>query len=304
MELFASAMIIISYIGWVSAQVVALGLIFEILTTGTSLDVISQMQWSIIGGAIVLLYTFFGGMWSVAITDFMQMIIIFIGLLVATFFVAYLPGADGVGNIISHAIANNKFDIFPNGISFTTTIGVIAAVLTMGFGSIPQQDVFQRVLSANNAKNASRGGIIGGSLYILIAFLPIMLGYSALLVAPEIISNTSDTQHILPTLILEKTPVFVQIFFFGALLSAIMSTASGTLLAPSALFVENILHPFFPKLSDKKLLFYTRLTVFGFFMIIIAFVMYKYHNEEANIFHMVENAYKIILVGAFVPLAM
>lgn len=302
-ELAASAMVIISYIGWVSAQIVALGLIFEILTSWTGLDFITQMQWSIIGGAIVLFYTFFGGMWSVAITDFMQMIIIFIGLIVATFFVTSLPGADGVGNVITHAIENNKFAIFPEWISLTNIIGVIAALLTMWFWSIPQQDVFQRVLSANNTKNASRGGIVGGSLYIIIAFLPILLGYSAIMVAPELL-NLSDTQHILPTLILEKTPIVVQIFFFGALLSAIMSTASGTLLAPSALFIENILHPFFPKISDKKVLLLTRITVVLFFVIIIGFVVYKYHNEEANIFQMVENAYKITLAGAFVPLAL
>jgi Na+/proline symporter len=83
--------------------------------------------------------------------------------------------------------------------------------------------------------------------------------------------------------------------FFGALLSAIMSTASGTLLAPSALFAENILKPFLPGISDKKLLFVTRSSVFGFFFIIMSFVWYKYQNSEANIFSMVENAYKITL---------
>lgn len=174
----------------------------------------------------------------------------------------------------------------------------------MGFGSIPQQDVFQRVLSANSANNARLGGIVGGSLYIIIAFLPIMLGYATLLVAPDIIANASDTQRVLPTLILEHTPVFIQVVFFGALLSAIMSTASGTLLAPSALFMENILRPFLGKISDKKALLYTRITVGIFFLIIIGFVMYKYHHSEANIFEMVENAYKVTLAGAFVPLVM
>lgn len=112
-EIAASVMIIVSYIGWVSAQIVALGLIFDILTVGSSLDFISQLEWSIIGGTIVLFYTFFGGMWSVAMTDFVQMIIIIIGLIISTIFVAGLPGADGVGNIISHAMEAGKFNIFP-----------------------------------------------------------------------------------------------------------------------------------------------------------------------------------------------
>lgn len=58
-ELLASIMIIVSYIGWVSAQVVALGLIGDILTEGSLLSDITQMQWSLIGGLIVLVYTFF-----------------------------------------------------------------------------------------------------------------------------------------------------------------------------------------------------------------------------------------------------
>lgn len=180
-------------------------------------------------------------------------------------------------------------------------IAILSAVLTMGFGSIPQQDVFQRVLSANSEKNAGRGGVIGGSLYIVFAFVPIMLGYAAYMIAPELM-GTEDTQRVLPTLILEKTPLFMQVMFFGALLSAIMSTASGTLLAPSALFAENIMKPFLPHITRPKLLLLTRLSVFGTFLIIMSFVAYKYAHDEARIFSMVESAYKITLAGAFVPL--
>jgi Na+/proline symporter len=92
------------------------------------------------------------------------------------------------------------------------------------------------------------------------AFLPIMLGYAAYLVQPELFSRITDTQLILPTLILESTPVFVQIMFFGALISAIMSTASATLLAPSALFTQNILKPFI-QVQEKDLLKLTRFVV-------------------------------------------
>ncbi len=80
-----------------------------------------------------------------------------------------------MANVISEAYGAGKFDLFPDGFSITAIISILAAVLTMGFGSIPQQDVFQRVLSAKNREDSKRGGIIGGSLYIIIAFLPIML---------------------------------------------------------------------------------------------------------------------------------
>jgi solute:Na+ symporter, SSS family len=200
-------------------------------------------------------------MWSVALTDFFQMIIIVVGMVIATFYVASLSGAGSISTVFSTALADGKFDLLPDGISISAIVAILVAVLTMGFGSIPQQDVFQRVLSADSSKNAKRGGIIGGSLYIVIAFLPIMLGYAAFMVAPELVSGTDDTQRVLPALILEVTPLFVQVMFFGALLSAIMSTASGTLLAPAALFMENILRPALPHISDKKALFLTRASV-------------------------------------------
>lgn len=302
-ELLASIMIIVSYIWWVSAQIVALGLIFDILTEGSALDVMSQMQWSIVGGIIVLIYTFFWWMWSVALTDFFQMIIIVIGMTIAAFYVVDLPGAGWAASVIREASLAGKFNLFPNGFSISALIAILVAVLTMWFWSIPQQDVFQRVLSANSKENAKRWGIIGGSLYIVVAFLPIMLGFASFIIAPYLVTGTDHTQKVLPSLILEATPIFVQVMFFGALLSAIMSTASGTLLAPSVLFMENILRPALPEMSDRKALLLTRSTVIGFFIIIISFVVYKYNQEEAEIFTMVENAYKITLAGAFVPLA-
>lgn len=301
-EVFASIMIIVSYIGWVSAQIVALGLIFDILTEWSQFAAITQAEWSFIGGGIVLFYTIFWGMWSVAMTDFFQMIIIVVWLFIAMIYVG--DKAGGVTNVISLASSEGRFNIFPEWVSIPAIIAALAAMLTLGFWSIPQQDVFQRTLSANSEKNAGRGVVIGGSLYIIVAFVPILLGYAAFIVAPDLVSKyiETDSQHILPELILTQTPLFVQVMFFGALLSAIMSTASGTLLAPSALFAENILKPFLPGISDKKLLFVTRSSVFGFFFIIMSFVWYKYQNSEANIFSMVENAYKITLAWALVPL--
>src|SRR5690606_4391716 len=108
------------------------------------------------------------------------------------------------------------------------------------------------------------------------------------------------TGHVLPTLILERAPQLAQILFFGALLSAIMSTASATLLAPSITVVENILRQFVD-LNDKQQLFATRATVFVF---TIAVTAYAWLMEGSTIYELVGNAYKVTLVGAFVPLVM
>ena len=66
--------------------------------------------------------------------------------------------------------------------------------------------------------------------------------------------DAREIQRILPDLVLGKMPLWAQIMFFGALLSAILSTASGALLAPTALFTENMLRPFVPHMSDRQLL--------------------------------------------------
>jgi Na+/proline symporter len=128
------------------------------------------------------------------------------------------------------------------------------------------------------------------------------LAYAATLIDPKVFGDmiATDPQMVLPNLILYHTPLVAQVFFFGALLSAIMSTASATLLAPSVMFTENILKHFALKhMSDRQMLRTMRIIVLTFGCIVLAFAL----NSNASIFKMVENAYKITLVGAFVPLA-
>ena len=77
-EIACSVIIMVSYLGWVSAQVTALGLVFHVLSG----EAISLPLGMVIGVVSILAYTLFGGMWSVAVTDFIQMIILVVGLAV------------------------------------------------------------------------------------------------------------------------------------------------------------------------------------------------------------------------------
>jgi SSS family transporter len=292
-EVLTGIAIVISYLGWVSAQIIALGLVFSIVSGGA----ISSSDGMVIGAAIVLAYTLFGGMWSVALTDFFQMIIIVVGLL----YIAYLASdmAGGVGKVVDHARVAGKFEFWP-ALETRDVLAFIAAAVTMMFGSIPQQDVFQRVMSARSEKTAVTGSILGGSLYFVFAFIPLYLAYSASLIDPAMVAGLmeKDPQLILPTLILDHMPIFAQVMFFGALLSAIMSTASGTLLAPSVTFTENILKNIIGQQSDRHFLWTMRLVVVCFAVIVTLFAL----NSGASIYEMVSNAYKVTLVVAFVPL--
>lgn len=299
-ETLTSIAIVISYLGWVGAQITALGLVFNVLSAGE----ISKITGMWIGSGTILIYTLFGGMWAVAITDFIQMIVIVVGML---FIGNEISGQlGGVGMVIEHARQAGKFDFWPT-LDAKEIIGFFAAWITMMLGSMPQQDVFQRVQSAKTIKIAVWGTVLGGMMYFLFAFVPMFLAYSATMIDPEMVKGLidEDPQMILPTLVLQHSPLIAQVMFFGALLSAIKSCASATLLAPSVTFTENIIKPILIKrlnggrLADQVLLNYMRIVTLSFTLLVTLYAV----NSEASIFSMVEDAYQVTLVMAFVPLA-
>ena len=293
-EVACSLIIMLSYLGWVSAQVTALGLVFNVLSGGA----IGVSLGMVIGVVSILAYTLFGGMWSVAVTDFIQMIILVLGLAVIAMFAGHMAG--GADKVVEFAVRKDLFKFWPEP-SLKDMIFFLAAAITMMLGSIPQQDVFQRVMSANSTKSATRGPVIGGVAYILFAFVPMFLVASALLIMPEETAALlkEDPQKVLPTLVLEKMPFVMQVLFFGALLSAIKSTASATLLAPSVTFTENIWRQFRPAGSDRSNLMTMRITVLVFSA---AVLLYAIRMQGTPIYELVSGAYQVPLVGAFVPL--
>jgi len=293
-ELLCSIMIMISYLGWVSAQVTALGLVFHLLS-GQAISVPLGM---VIGVVSILAYTLFGGMWSVAVTDFIQMIILVVGLSILAVFAA--DQAGGADKVIALATSQDMFRFLPEP-NFHDVVFFIAAAITMMLGSIPQQDVFQRVMSARDLRAATRGPVLGGVFYILFAFVPMFLVVSALIIMPEKAQSliAEDPQKVLPTLVMEHMPFVMQVLFFGALLSAIKSCASATLLAPSVTFTENIWRPLRPQQSDRQNLLTMRVTVLVFSALVLT---YAIAMQGTSIYELVSGAYQVTLVGAFVPL--
>ena len=293
-ELLCSVMIMISYLGWVSAQVTALGLVFHVL----SAQAISVPLGMIIGVVSILAYTLFGGMWSVAVTDFIQMIILVLGLSILAFFAA--DQAGGADKVIALAVSQDMFRFWPEP-QLKDVFFFFAAAITMMLGSIPQQDVFQRVMSARDLRAATWGPVLGGVFYILFAFVPMFLVVSALIIMPEKASGlmAEDPQKVLPTLVMEHMPFIMQVLFFGALLSAIKSCASATLLAPSVTFTENIWRAWRPHQGDQQNLRTMRITVLVFSVLVLAYAIWM---QGTSIYEMVSGAYQVTLVGAFVPL--
>jgi SSS family transporter len=297
MELGTSVIISISYLGWTAAQLTALGLVFSTLTDGA----ISLSTGILISGAVVLAYTIWGGMWSVAVTDLFQSVMIIVGLAIVAWIVGDMAG--GPGKVIAAAAEGGKFEFWPKG-GTKEWLAFVTAFLTLAIGSIPQQDIFQRVTSAKDEKTAVLGSLLGGVIYFCFVFVPIYIVLAALLVDPALgrllsAEDAREMQRILPSFILEHTPLWIKVLFFGALLSAILSTASGAIIAPTSLCTENIIRPLYPRMSDRQFLLTLRVVLVTFTLAALIFAL----NSKQTMYDMVQNAYTVTLVAALVPLA-
>lgn len=292
-EVLCTLCIVASYLGWVAAQFKVLGLVLNVVTEG----VVSQTLGMVLGALIVLVYTTFGGMFSVAILDFVQLSVIVGGLLYIANVLGDLTG--GVGVVVRHAQQAGKLEFFPPA-SLNAWIPFVGAGVTMMLGSIPQQDVFQRITSAKNERTAVRGSLMGAALYFAFCFVPMYIAYSALLVDPTKFGTLleRDFQLVLPTLIVEHTPVFAQVMFFGAVLSAVMSCSSATLLAPSVILSENVIRGAMPRMDEKGLLTTMRIVLVCFAFVVLTIAL----SSDSSIYKLVVNTYKVTLVAAFVPL--
>ncbi|MCE7864676.1 MAG: sodium:solute symporter [Bacteroidetes bacterium CHB5] len=285
-ELVAGVFIVPSYVGYIAAQLVAMGLILSVVTG------MAVWQGVIASAVVVTFYTYIGGMWAISITDFVQSVIIIVGLLVVAILLS--DKAGGVGTVLNNA-QPGTFRFFPQA-SGTEIITWIAAWSVLGLGSIPSQDVFQRVMSSNSVNTAVRSCFIAAGLYLTVALLPLFISLCVRHLYPEF--TQGDTQLALPGMVLAHANMPVQILFFGSLLSAIMSTTSSAILAPAAIFSENLVKPLVRhRFTDKHFLAITRFAVLGFAVIATVVACLR-----TNIYELVGESSILSLVSLFAPM--
>jgi len=171
----------------------------------------------------------------------------------------------------------------------------IAAWITIGLGSIPQQDVFQRVMAARSEKAAISSGILAGCMYLTFGMVPLFIGLCAAFLYPNM--ELSDNQMIIPGIVLQHGSPFLQVLFFGALLSAILSTTSGAMLAPATVLGENIIRPMLRQQTDRLMLLTMRLSVIG-----VATCAAVLATGKSNIYELVGLSSALSLVSLFCPL--
>lgn len=286
-EWISALFLIPSYFSWIAAQLVALAIVLQAIAG------IPFIYGVLICASVVVFYTYVGGMWSVAITDTVQTAIIIVGMLILMFDLVVAIG--GWGEMVART-PPEFFRFTPKEQSVTGWVAYFGAWITIGWGSIPQQDVFQRVLSAKSEKVAVRGAFWSAFMYMSIACMPLVIALCGSLLYPDI--KRGDTQMTIPFLVLNHSGLGMQILFFGALLSAILSTCSGAILAPATVVGENLLRPLYgEKISDKQLLKIMRLSVIGITIISVGLSLYK-----AEIYELVGESSSLSLVALFTPL--
>ena len=164
-ELIASIFLAPPYAGYIAAQLVAMGLILHVVTG------LAVWQGVLISAGVVTFYTYVGGMWAISITDFIQSIIIILGLLVLA--VVLSDQAGGMMKVIQNVHPEN-FRFLPAP-EWKEVISYLAAWSVLGLGSIPSQDVFQRAMSSGSAQTAVRSCYYAAILYLTVRCYPCSL---------------------------------------------------------------------------------------------------------------------------------
>jgi SSS family transporter len=283
-----SLAIILTYFGWTAAQFVAIGIVLNLLA---GIPVIWGMA---IAALVTVIYTYIGGMWSVSLNDTIQMGMIIVGMVAATI---ELIWKFGFHDVIA-ATPPDFFHLTPGFDGSTKDwLAYFAAWITIGLGSIPQQDVYQRTMSAKTLAISKWASVGGGLMYFVIVMMPLFFGLVARTLHPELLAEGADPQMLIPTLFISNVSFVTQVLFLGALIAAVKSTASAAILAPATLFAENVVKPFFGHMTD-----HARLRLIRYSIVVMALIALAIAIQKGNIFDIVASSYSITLVSAFVPL--
>ena len=228
-----------SQIMWAASALVAFGTIFQALTN------IPLETGILIGAFVIVLYTMVGGMWAVALTDFVQLSIIMIGLVVL--FVVVLVDSGGWGQIYPR-LDDHTFRMIPFDNTVDQWLNYLRAWTIIGIVDISAQTLFQRVSSAKSERVAQNSFYIGGFGYLFFGMLAVLLGIIGSVMMPEL----ANSESVIPELAKAHLhPVAIAIFV-GAVLAAIMSTGDSVLLAASSILARNVL-PFVKRDPSERL---------------------------------------------------
>ena len=282
-EVLCAMCIIPAYIGWVASIFVAFG---TVLHTIAGVDLILSV---VAGAVITVAYTIAGGMWAVTLTDFVQAIIIIIGLCIL--FPLVLLDIGGWDALIANTTPGH-FDFFPEP-TFYGWILFLQGLLVIGFGNIASQDLLQRAFASKNERVAQWSMYLTTILYLTIAMIPVLIGIAGTYLMPDL----TDPKFILPEMGKAYLHPVTMAIFVGALFSALMSSADGGMLAPASIFGQNLLKVFKKDLPEEALLKSIRLAVLVVGVLGLMTALYF-----QDIYQLMVKSFSILMVGLFVPM--
>ncbi len=245
-----------------------------LVAVGSTISVMAGLKLStaiLLSAVVIVLYTTLGGMWSVAYTDAFQLGLVALGLLVALPFM--LDAVGGLSNAwLSYQTARPErsglLPPFRSSGGFWTTPTIfnwwdVSAMLV--FGGIPWNCYFQRVLSCQTPQRAQQHSILAGLLTIAFTVPPLLLGLSALSYrwpANLLAQVQAQPSQTLPLIFQYALPPLVGLLGLGAIIGAVTSSFSSSILSASSMFTWNFCHRLLrPELSAWHLKRVLRMTI-------------------------------------------
>jgi len=276
---------------------------------------------AVIATIIFIVYTALGGLWAATLTDFIQVIIAGVGVIIAgSLVLGDAGGFQGLQQMIqkSHETFDPKyFSLF--GMAGKSIVWLLVPTVMY---TLIGQDFYQRLFAAKNEITAKKACLVGGIFLIIISFFPAIIGIGAKAYFPEL----TDGSLAVPNMVKEIFPIGVGAVVLAALLAAIMSTADSLLTAGTSHFVKDfwveIIHPG-KEFDEKQMLRLSRIStlILGVIALIIALsvpmiidaLIYSYTMYTAGVFIPViggivwkratkEGALSALIVGALVAI--
>jgi len=290
MEVVSSAIQVLAYIGWLGGLLVAYSVVFQVLL-GLTFE-----QGVLLGTVVTVAYTFLGGMWSVTLTDFVQMILLLAGLIIM---VPYVISAAGGWGAITTQIPADAYSILPGEnfeyLGYVGMIGLayyIASWMNQAIGSLSCQDLVQRSLAAKDEKTAKYASFAAGITYATLGMIGPLIGIWARL----IITDIEDPNLVIPTLALNLLPAPLFALVTVGLIALIMSSADSSLIIPPSVIVNNLIPMIWPNMDDKTKVLLTRILV-----LVTAFVSLAIALWAATIYFLTQIAWYLILFVQAIP---
>ena len=252
--------VMLNEVFWIGATITAFG---AILSTFTGLSLTAAILISCI---ITGIYTLLGGMWAVTLTDFIQMILLILTVIIA--FPVIMKAVGGWEEFV--ATAKSAYNPHPLKILPTKDYGFygytgtlawfyfVIAFFTWIGGNVPLQDFWQRTLSAKNEKTAVRAAVIAGLIYFAFIMVSLM-GIAAYKLNPNL--TAEQAQGVIPMLIITYlNPVLAIVASLG-IVGAIMSSADSGILAAASLMGKTFQEIIKPDSTQQSHLKWTRIFV-------------------------------------------